>query len=49
MAFLITAGVLTVPVLICLSILAMVVVDALPGSRPVHVGRHRELVPGGAR
>jgi len=49
MAFLVTAGVLAGPVLICLSILAMVVFDALPGSRPVHVGRHREPVLGGAR
>jgi len=48
MALLVTAVVLAVPVLICLSILAMVVFDALPGSRPVHVGRHREAL-GGAR
>lgn len=45
MALLVTAAILAVPVLICLAILAMVLVDALPASKPRAprpVGRHRE-------
>jgi hypothetical protein len=45
-AALLTAAILAVPVLICLSILAMVVADAIVTRRPrvKHVGRHRPPV-----
>jgi hypothetical protein len=46
-ALFLTAAILTVPALICLAILAVVVVDALPASKPrpvKTVGRHRPPV-----